>query len=303
VETKTSYYFWRSTYTLDSLETTAVTQREALYVKVCDVVPDGTDAVKPIAVTIWQDKPIPEKRYTPVIFIDKNIFIGGTNSDTISIETLAADIFNLIETSWAYPKLPFDEIQIDCDWTDLSREQYFLFLDVLKKKSKKKISATLRLDQIKNFQKTGVPPVDQGVVMAYNMGNLSNPNAENSILNMNVLKRYINSNTSYPLPAKLALPIFSWKLLFQENKFRGILREFPDALLKTNFKKNTETNYRCQTSFEYNGRVFSPGDIIRVEECTQEELKEAENYLRKHMNLIDETIYFDLSTQNLSRYE
>jgi len=77
-------------------------------------------------------------------------------------------------------------------------------LNILKKDFN--VTATIRLHQIKFKDKTGIPPVDQGVLMAYNIGELKN-NKQNSILEANIVKQYINKNTEYPLKLKLALDI------------------------------------------------------------------------------------------------
>ncbi len=300
-----SFYFWRSTYNLDSMERAALQKSGTLYVKVCDVVREDYRA-KPVAVTIWKDEPLPDVNYIPVIFIDKDVFVRNyatDDMDTSEGRRLAENVFKLISTSWLYNKLSFNEIQIDCDWTPLSRKRYFVFLYELKKVSSKKIIATLRLDQIKNYKTTGVPPIDEGVLMAYNMGNLTSVDAKNSILSMPVLKQYINSKTNYPLPAKLALPFFEWKLLYQNENFRGILREFPDSVLLENFTTKDDIIYLCKNNFKFNERQFEMGDIIRVEKTSPALLQEAENYIRGKMKLKNETIYFDLSSKNLLNNE
>lgn len=297
-----SYYYWRSTYQLNAVEEDALAKSGMLYVKVCDVVTDGIQS-KPVAVTIWEDKPLPNVKYVPVVFIDKDIFIKNDAIDTSKISREAGDVFRLIQSAWEYNSLSFDEIQIDCDWTPRSQERYFIFLQALKKVSQIKITATLRLDQIKNHKITGIPPVDEGVVMAYNMGNLSKVNTDNSILSMSVLKQYINSKTNYPLPAKLALPIFTWKLLYRDANFKGILSALPDSLLQTNFTTEDEIRYSCNTSFVYNEIAIEQGDIIRNEKVSNTELTTAEKYIRQNMNLKEETIYFDLSTKNIQSHE
>jgi hypothetical protein len=50
------------------------------------------------------------------------------------------------------------------------KDNYLKFIAVFKKLSKKKLSATIRLHQVKYFKKTKIPNVDSGVLMYYNMG-------------------------------------------------------------------------------------------------------------------------------------
>jgi len=299
-----SYYYWRSSYALDKTEQEALGKTNKLYLKVCDVRLDNNDNPEPIAVMLWKNDPITRIQYTPVVFIDKDIFISHQDNVKLGkLSNLAKNILSLITSSWSHNQLSFDEIQIDCDWTPKSKKGYFIFLKELKRQSAKKVTATLRLDQIKNYKITGVPPVDEGVVMAYNMGNISNPKAKNSILSMKVLKRYIHSNSSFPLPSKLALPIFSWKLLYREGQFKGIVSRLSDSVLNFNFSTADSIFYHCKTTFVSNDFSFERGDILRVERVGAEDLEKAEKLIRSRMSLINETIYFDLSSKNLKNYE
>ena len=81
------------------------------------------------------------------------------------------------------------EVQFDCDWTQITKNNFFYFLSYFKKQLANRISmttpdplrdlqtepvvsATIRLHQLKFPEKTGVPPVDKGMLMFYNTGNL-----------------------------------------------------------------------------------------------------------------------------------
>ncbi len=72
-------------------------------------------------------------------------------------------------------------LQIDCDWTTKTAPKYFYFLQQIREKldahedggtfaSLAMLSATIRLHQVKYPEKSGMPPVDKGVLMFYNMG-------------------------------------------------------------------------------------------------------------------------------------
>src|ERR1019366_1414323 len=125
-----------------------------------------------------------------------------------------------------------------CDWTAATRATYFQLLKVARSRlneagfASAKISATIRLFQCKYMAKTGVPPVDKGLLMCYNMGNLTHPGTGNSILETTELKKYIASVTTYPLPLDVALPIFDWKVLFHEGSYAGLVKDLPDSLLQ-----------------------------------------------------------------------
>ncbi len=81
------------------------------------------------------------------------------------------------------------------------------------------VSATLRLHQIKYHQKTGVPPVRKGILMFYNMGSPTRMDVQNSMLDLDIAKQYIGNLESYPLPLDVALPLFSWGVLFHHQHF------------------------------------------------------------------------------------
>ena len=63
------------------------------------------------------------------------------------------------------------EMQVDCDWTQGSRAAYFALLRALRDRlhaQGRRLSATIRLHQVKCSADTGVP-VDRGMLMAYNL--------------------------------------------------------------------------------------------------------------------------------------
>ena len=143
------------------------------------------------------------------------------NLPETSIEQLADNITSKIKRMLkSLGEVHVKEIQIDCDWTGSTRVKYFTLLKHITLKVKTRsanfnlreditISATLRLHQIKYHKKTGVPPVARGMLMFYNMGSPTQIDMQNSILNLDIAKQYIENLESYPLPLDVALPIFS----------------------------------------------------------------------------------------------
>ena len=120
-------------------------------------------------------------------------------------------------------------MQIDCDWTAKTKDAYFAFLNALKKQAffqAKTLSVTIRLHQVKFRSQNGIPPADRGLLMCYNMGNLRHPETKNSIIEETELKKYIRDLDSYALPLDVALPIFDWYILFEGDRYKGLVREF-----------------------------------------------------------------------------
>ncbi|MGB5866480.1 MAG: hypothetical protein WBG69_01285, partial [Arcobacteraceae bacterium] len=191
-----SFYHWKNSYELQS-------SSEKLYIKVLDI--EYSNKLETI-VTKFNTRPL--KGFVPVVYI--------TNK-AMKESSLSSLVQNVSKELKLLPYV-YEEIQIDCDWSLSTKAKYFDFLEQIKKNSDKKLSATIRLHQIKYAKKTGVPPVDYGVLMYYNMSNIQDFNINNSILDNDVAKKYHYNFESYPLKLKLALPLYSQAIQFRNKK-------------------------------------------------------------------------------------
>jgi hypothetical protein len=215
----------------------------------------------------------------PVVFITNACI---RNIDSLQAEKMGAGIVRLVEDICETDALKFTELQVDCDWTEQTKKNYFTLLRAVKKSlsNERELSATIRLYQIKYRSKTGVPPIDRGLLMAYNMGNLKNPSTENSILDSREIKKYTGNLSSYPLPLDVALPLFSWKVLFRRNSYAGLIENLPDTFLNTRVTEHLSGNrYLVRTDTVINGYTFFRDDIIRKEESNYDEIVSAEKIL------------------------
>ena len=160
----------------------------------------------------------------------------------LDIEDLAQKTIRLVEEINAKNKINCQEIQIDCDWTLKSKDNYLKFIERFKKLSQKKLSATIRLHQVKYFKKTKIPNVDSGVLMYYNMGTIA-PDSLNSIYNKKIAEKYLKSLKKYPLHLDFALPIYSWAVHIRNQKVIGLRSKINVRELKkdANFEQ-TEVN-------------------------------------------------------------
>ena len=260
---------------LDTLEI------QKLYIRFFDVTWDKSTG-QPLPVSLMSiSRVIAEKfQIVPVIFIT-NESLGQLNSDQVN--TLASKMSKLIEDLLEKNKINKpDEIQIDCDWNETTRNNYFLLLNELKKYPSWKNciwSATIRLHQIKFREKTGVPPVDRGALMFYNMGNVEDYSAENSIYDESIAKQYLSRIEDYPLPLDAAIACYSWGLLFEDQKLLKIfypLSEFelPDSL----FYHSSKNTFTAKTNFYFEGQFMDAGDEIKIESM-QPELSSAAAHL------------------------
>ncbi|MFN6378368.1 MAG: hypothetical protein ACK4WD_03785, partial [Flavobacteriales bacterium] len=158
----------------------------------------------------------------PTIYIRNNVF---KNISTEELDILADNTHFLIQKiiNDDNQTVTVDEYQMDCDWTQSTKENYFYFLKKLKSISGKKISVTLRLYPFKYPEKMGIPPADAAMLMCYNLLiPLENPE-KNSILDLNELDLYLDDSKVYPLPLDIALPIYSWAQVYHNETFSDVL--------------------------------------------------------------------------------
>ncbi|MEL6355860.1 MAG: hypothetical protein AAFQ37_02905 [Bacteroidota bacterium] len=207
----------------------AATKSQELHVKFFDVV-WANDQAEPRARLQIQADSLPFS-VVPVVFITNEVMSRIREED---ISQLASDIVTEVLNIWdfkvaknallgALPQKTLQqpyEWQIDCDWTANTRERYFTFLRALRRElsAGSILSATVRLHQFRDQSTQGIPPIDKGLLMAYNVGELDQWTTENSQLDTNITANYLKPNVTYPLPLDVALPYFEWGVVFREGK-------------------------------------------------------------------------------------
>lgn len=167
------------------------------------------------------------------------------------------------------------EIQIDCDWTESTREKYFYFLKVIKKQFKNKlISCTIRMYPYKYPSKAGVPPVDKGMLMIYNVGDVTKVESGNSIFDKEEVMKYLNGKEVYPLKLDYAFPIFEWLSVYRNGKLIKLLPINASSYLNPDYtkvdvtqKNNTITRYKINEEIIMDAYSFSlqKGDEVKCE--------------------------------------
>ena len=293
---KVSFYYWKTRLNLSEEEKKVLSANdvEKLYVRYFDV-ELVNDVAYPVSPIHFQKNKI-SQQIIPVVFIKNEVFL----SKKIDLVDLASKINSLVEQINTINKFKTTEYQIDCDWSLESKENYMKFLQLLKKESKKKLSVTIRLHQIKYFKETKIPPVDYGVLMFYNMGKLSALHETNSIYDKNVALNYIYSLKKYPLKLKIALPIFSWWVHTRNNSVINVISKFDELSFKNNSNFEVQNNIvyvKRSTLFE--GFFFSEGDQLKLEKINNDDLIEmVDLFSNKLSNKPSEIIFYDLNTNN-----
>ena len=235
---------------------------------------EATRKPKPVAKLRIEDSTLKNFSIIPTVFITNACI---QKIDTAQLAELAGNIMQLInEIIFNNNFKDIPEIQIDCDWTESTKEKYFELLMKLKAlRPNAKFSATIRLHQIKYVSKTGVPPVDRGLLMGYNMGNLKNPATKNSILETEELKKYTGNLANYPLPLDVAFPLFDWKVLYRNNFYTGLIQNLPESAFCSSFAEKTGNRYLILKDTLLAGYDLKKGDIVRNEQSYIKEVLSA----------------------------
>ena len=213
-----SMYYWRTTFRLDSAERAFLRLHnvEKLYVRYFDVTPDDDMHPMPHATTAFADTMPQGVEIVPVVFI-VNRFRAG------SIDGIADQVFRrILQMNETHDIKGIKEIQIDCDWTMTTQKRYFSMLRRMRDLCHEHgltLSATIRLHQLS----LEVPPVDKGTLMMYNTGDFTQLSVHKPILDMKDVRPYLHSLPRYKLPLNVAYPLFTWRVLFRDGKYVGIM--------------------------------------------------------------------------------
>ncbi|SMC58310.1 hypothetical protein SAMN04488524_1297 [Pedobacter africanus] len=306
--TTTAFYYWKQNFNLNKTQVSLLnnTGNGKLYVRFFDIKWDPKANCPYPEAVLHFGKLTPLPDITPVIFITNQTFEKLAVDD---LDSLAVKSNALIEKLAKQQQLAYKAIQIDCDWTIGTKEKYFSFLKTLKKISKKSLESTIRLHQVKYQFKTGVPPVDRGILMFYNMGKLSaDPAAANSIYNAKDATPYLSSLPNYLLPLDIALPVFSWSIQIRDGKIIQVYGKIGRNELNntTNFKQTAQKDVYVATNSFFTGGIYvKAGDIFKLEESNKKTLEGAAKQLSSHLNKKDKRtiIYYELGNLNLSAFK
>jgi hypothetical protein len=302
-----AFYFWKSTFEISKTEQKILQEHHinTLYVKYFDVMWNAKqNKAVPVAKVRFKDA-VPSKiKIVPVVFITNNALLKTQND---SIIKMANHIAALIQSYQPIIKNRISEIQIDCDWTLSTKEKYFKLLQALKShfSSEVQLSATIRLHQIKYAATTGIPPVNKGMLMYYNMGNI-NSTTSNSIFNETDAAKYAPYIKQYPLALDAALPAFSWLKVFRKQKMHELLNQitFDELLATSQFKKVNENTLKALQTGHYKDYYFLTNDIVISENCEPKLSYAAAKQLHNYFNQPTFTLaLFQLNQNNLSNYD
>ncbi len=308
----TAFYYWKTkNWTLKEKEKTVIKNGsiKKLYVKFFEIANDKIQGNIPVSknnIKINRDyNPSINSQVTiiPCIYIRNEVF---KKSNKKELDVLAENIHYLVEKKKKEKftkKNVTNEIQIDCDWTLSTKDNYFYFLEKIKEFSKKEISCTLRLYPYKYPEKMGVPPVDKAMLMCYNLINPSTNKDKNSILDIEELKKYLVKKEKYPKHLDVALPLYSWMQVFQNNEFTKVVYKDFNTIKKVTkpIKPLWLEVIKDTTAADMYLRI---GDKIKYDEITLETVKKAIKIIKENVYLDKEITFsfFHLDQEQLKNF-
>ncbi|MGH1383574.1 hypothetical protein [Kordia sp.] len=298
------FYHWKTDFELNASKKELLNTlgSEKLYTKFFDVTYSGSQkGPLPTATIQFKDSTvIGVKELVPVVYITNEVFKKMNNVS--EAEQLARNISDKIERLVMRNKLTVSELQFDCDWSMATRENYFTFLKAIRtqasyqKMGNPNISATIRLHQVKYKEKTGIPPVNSGVIMFYNVGELTSEEETNSILNIETVDKYVASLEEYPLQYDVALPLFSWVAVFNQGRFKRLLNDISSSDLE---KLNKEGNYYSMESsgmFAESYYLYED-DKMRYETVDERSLSQLAERIKKYAEQDFNIIYYHINSK------
>jgi len=308
-ETHRSFYYWKSIYHLSQSEKRYLEELKIskLYIRFFDVdLDEPSGKAVPIAKIRFANDVLPRYEVVPVVYIVNKTLQKSKHQD---ITDLAIKILTQVQNIASSKNIAFCELQMDCDWSDNTRSNYFALLEVLETKlheQGKTLSATIRLHQVKYKNITGVPPVDRGMLMYYNMGKIT-PNASpNSVFNTTDAAKYIDYLPDYPLTLDVALPAFSWGIHVRNGKVIELLNSMNSSDFENiaNFTQIDSSTFTIPKSFFFRGFYFMKNDVVKVEGITPTQCNTAAQQLKSKLSKHAESVaIFHLDSLIISHYE
>ncbi len=306
-----AFFCWETTLHLSTTERGLMDSLSCkkLYVKILDIGRNAaTGEIEPYSITEISDTMgLAGFEIIPTVFITNEVF---QNIRPEKMDWLASKIVECAFTRFTrftrhspqgeggppsknLPPEKFTAFLFDCDWTPSTRESFFLFLKKMRGKlpSSTSLEATIRLHQYKFPKQTGVPPVDRGMLMFYNTGDVDQESERNTVFHPDDALKYLDgAPKNYPIPLDLALPLFSWGLVFREGELWKIvpgplpldeMRRSEKYIEKPATEPFSARLWEVKEATFLGGHYLRPGDHIRISAISPELLFKAADLAQK----------------------
>ncbi len=302
-----SFYYWKTQFVLNDYERDVLRSNgvKKIFTRYFDLDLSPQDSIiKPVSAISFVS-PLPDgMALVPVVYIKNRVFEG---IDSTQITDMSRKTCTLVAEISRYAHVSPNEIQFDCDWTDKTRKAFFYFLEEYKKIAPATVlSATIRLHQVKYRRRTGVPPVDYGVLMFYNMGQINADSNNNSIYDKETAASYLSRLNDYPLRMSVALPIFSWGIQIRGQKVVSLLNKMYRQNFETdsNFTEIQPDRFVAKKGLFKGGYYFQANDGVKIEQVSRQDLLEMADMVQPHLSAAPATlIFYDLDSLNFIHYD
>lgn len=281
-----AFYHWKTSFapSTEALHLVEQMETERIYLRIFDI--DWNEAERaPAPLALLKTRQSLEQ--LPVDWVP-TVFITNRSLTQLAVQEVPAFADKLsdkiLEQVKALRLQPVPEVQLDCDWTESTRDIYFRLLAHCRKRMAQEgiqLSATIRLHQLRYPEQTGIPPVDRGMLMYYNMGDVHKWEEPNSILNNAAAAPYLQA-AKYKLPLDLALPAFQWGVLFREGEMIRLLSGLAESDLQDpkRFYNMQGGRYEVVQGTFLEGHYLYKGDLLRLETVRLQDLETAVEQLR-----------------------
>ncbi|MBL7952416.1 MAG: hypothetical protein JNM62_11935 [Flavobacteriales bacterium] len=287
-----SVFRWRNAYWLEGEEAQAIQrdQIQRVYMKLLDIDWNSAHGAHPVSSV---NVPYQWKNYSdlggewtdrvelvPCIYITNNTFLKISEKE---VDELAANLLRKLRMECP---VKIHGVMVDCDWSAKTKAKFFRLTRIMNDSLDLPLTATIRLHQYAQPKKSGVPPADRGMLMPYNVGNITAPGNVNSIFDRATAEPYFASTKPYPLPLDIGLPAFSWGVQFRKGAFVGILKQEQVYDAMNAGLLSGETHGVLQVVNEDNKAMpeLHLGDEIRTETITPELIAQVTELARTAVN-------------------
>lgn len=312
-----AFYFWRTRLQLSTAEREALTNLRIgrLFVRFFDVEWSAAEAApRPLAIVdLEKPEAVPAGvAVVPVVFVRADVFSKIAAEE---LPTLADRTWRLTRHLAESGGFALRELQVDCDWTASTRTAYFAFLEHLGRLARPSgvtLAATIRLHQVKYRERTGVPPVERGMLMFYNMGRLSADSAAVSIFDPAAAAGYLARLRDYPLPLDAALPLWAWTVHLRDGDVVGLLQSTDPAELESVpwLRRLAPGRFQATRTAFLHGELVRADDILKAEGAGADETRVAAEMVVAALGTSGPrgafptrtVALFDLSERNLARH-
>ncbi len=285
-ELANSIYHWKTTFAPNGMERDFLRQHDIkrLYIRMFDVATERNlelDRIEvvPIATTKFASAPPKDIEIIPTTYITLDALRKMQGEE----EHYAELIVERLRAMASYNECgKIREVQFDCDWTHSTANSYFALCSAARnilRADTIALSTTIRLHQLGD----AVPPVDRGVLMLYNTGNIKDDDTKNSILDINDIKPYVKK-MKYPIPLDYIYPTFGWGVKFRYEA------DCSEATFVSIVSKP-----ECDS--------LQPLEFIRVERPTAQEVLNVKRHIEDMLGKPDtENIIYHLDLEQLKHY-